>query len=189
MAKIIVARDQQVLQEVELSAERMVLGRHAGNDIVIAHRAVSGQHAAFSRTPAGTCLEDLDSTNGTFVNGQRITRRMLADGDQIVVAKFQIAFIDGKPAAPEPVASIEVVGGANAGKRLVLSKAVSTLGRPGVQVAAITRQDGQFYLHHVDGATAPQVNRATLGQERRLLADGDCIDLIGASMVFRLHPG
>lgn len=186
MAKIIVSRDQQVLQEVELDRERMVLGRHADNDIVIAHRAVSGQHAAFSTTPAGICLEDLGSTNGTFVNGKRIARHLLGDGDQIVVAKFQIRFVAGATALPDAVGSIEVVGGPNAGKKLMLVKPVSTLGRPGVQVVAITRQGGQFFIHHVEGETSPQVNGAAVGQQRRQLVDGDCLELAGASMVFRL---
>lgn len=187
MPKIVISRDEQVLQEVELHEGRMILGRRADNDIVIEHRAVSGQHAAFEVSATDVVIEDQGSTNGTFVNGRRIERQVLADGDRIVIAKFQIAFVAGATAVADPVGSIEVVGGANAGKKLTLLKPVSTLGRPGVQVVAITRLAGQFFIHHVEGA-APQVNGAPLGPDRRRLMDGDCIELVGASMVFRLSP-
>ena len=184
MAKIIISRDGRVLQEVQLSAQRMTLGRNPGNDIVIAHRAVSGEHAAFSPSAGGSMIEDLGSTNGTYVNGQRIARRLLEDGDVIVVAKFQVAFV-GKPAAAMS-GSIEVTSGVNAGKRLSLVKPVSTLGRPGVQVVAITRDGPGFSIEQMEGELAAQLNGQPLETGRRQLADGDRIGLVGADMVFHL---
>ncbi len=185
MAKIIVTRDQQVLQEIELDRQRTSLGRHPGNDIVIAHAAVSGQHAAFYRDQREIFLEDLDSKNGTFVNGQRIARRLLEDGDRIVIAKFTIDYVADSTATPVN-AIIEVTSGPNAGKRLMLTKVVSTLGSPGQQVLAITRRGNDYFIHHVEGHLPAMVNGIAAAAAPRRLADGDRIDLSSTSIVFHL---
>ncbi|MFP5391651.1 MAG: FHA domain-containing protein [Gammaproteobacteria bacterium] len=188
MAKIIVSRDQQILQEVELNKPRMTLGRHPACDIVIGDRAVSAQHACFNTVGEDVFIEDMESTNGTYVNGRKVGRQLLVDGDHIALARFQISFVKGVPgrARPPVVGTIEVTSGANAGKLLTLTKPVSTLGRPGVQVVAITRQSNAYYFQHMDGKEIPIINGKPVEGERRLLAHGDKIELIGTNMVFRL---
>lgn len=185
MAKIIVTRDQQVPQVIVLDRQRTSLGRHPGNDIVIAHPAVSGQHAAFYRDQGDIFLEDLDSKNGTFVNGQCIGRRLLEDGDRIVIAKFAIDYVADSAASPVN-AIIEVASGPNAGKRLMLTKMVSTLGSPGRQVLAITRRGEDYFIHHVEGDFPAMVNGIEAAAAPRRLADGDRIQLSGADIVFHL---
>ncbi|MDQ1924961.1 FHA domain-containing protein [Massilia pseudoviolaceinigra] len=196
MAKIIISRDHAVIREVELDKDRMTLGRRPDSDIVLPHPAMSGAHAAFTFILDDVFLEDLGSTNGTYVNGRRVAKHMLEDHDTIVVARFQLEFMAGpRRAAPEAhavevsmVASIEVKTGPNAGKRLVLTKPLSTLGKPGVQVVAITRQNGAYYLAHVDGSVAPLINGVAPGKTARRLQHGDAIELAGADMVFCLTP-
>lgn len=196
MAKIIISRDRAVIREVELDKDRMTLGRKPDNDIVLPHPAMSGSHAAFNFIMNDVFVEDLGSTNGTYVNGKRVDKHMLEDHDTIVVARFQIEFIGGPrsaPVAPEGgradlLGSIEVRTGPNAGKRLALTKPLSTLGKPGVQVVAITRQNGEYYLTHVDGALPPLVNGIAQDKTPRRLQHGDAIQLAGADMTFCLAP-
>lgn len=198
MAKIIISRNEQVLQEVALELECTYIGRHPENHVVITHRAVSARHASITLVGHERFIEDLGSTNGTFVNGQRIARRLLEDGDSIVIAKFQVDYLATETAAdlaaPSAVAEtvvgqILVSGGPNAGKTLTLTKPVSTLGRPGVQVAAISRQGGAYYISHTDGPTAPLLNGQPTSATPTRLVNGDRIDLAGTPMQFLLAPG
>ena len=185
MAKIIISLDAQVVQEVELSKERTTIGRHPQNDVVIEHRAVSGRHAAISLVRDDAILEDLGSTNGTFVNGQRIARHQLSDRDRVVVATFQIDYVAAvKAPAPLPLASIEIMNGANAGKKLALTKALTTLGSPGVLVVAIQRQAGGYAIAHIDGAGSGLVNGEAIGKTPRALLHGDALELTGTLMNF-----
>ena len=187
VAKLIITRNGQVLQEVVLAEGRMTIGRHPASDVVIAHRAVSAQHAAITLQPGGHAfIEDLNSTNGTWVDGQRVARRPLEHGERVTIAKFEVEFVltFAAPAAPLLPAGIEVTSGPNAGKRLMLTKPVSTLGRPGVQVVAITRQSDGFYLKQVEGASAPLLNGAPLGTLPVRLAQDDVIDVAGTTMQF-----
>ena len=84
-------------------------------------------------------------------------------------------------------AKLQVLSGAFAGRELELSKALTTLGRPGVQVAAITRRSEGYFIVHVDSDSSnnpPLVNGAPIGEQARKLADNDVIQLAGVKMGF-----
>ncbi|HAU58272.1 MAG TPA: FHA domain-containing protein, partial [Comamonadaceae bacterium] len=83
MAKMIVSIDGVVIKEVQLTKERTMLGRRPYNDIVIDNLAVSGEHAVMHMTEHEVEVEDLGSTNGTYVNGKAIKRQVLRNGDTI----------------------------------------------------------------------------------------------------------
>jgi pSer/pThr/pTyr-binding forkhead associated (FHA) protein len=191
LAKLIISRNGQVEQQIQLTKERMTLGRHPRNDIVLSHPAVSGEHAAIVTILDDSFLEDLHSTNGTFVNGNRIGKHFLQHQDQIKMAKFQLEFVaDGiRPlAAAQPVlAELSVMNGANAGKHVALTKPQTTLGRAGVQVVVIHRHPEFYTLTHTEGELAPLLNGTAvdkLSSER--LCDGDVIDLSGTQLTFRV---
>lgn len=193
MAKIIISREGTVEQQVQLSKERMTLGRHRHNDIVLGHPSVSGEHAVIVTILDDSFLEDLHSTNGTFVNGHRIGKHFLQNNDIIKIAKFHVQFVaDGiRPlaaaAAAEPLlARIAVLNGNNAGKQMELSKPLTTLGRPGVQVVVINRSQDAYTIAHVEGERAPLVNAAPVGKQPLRLQHGDVIDLSGTQMAFRI---
>jgi pSer/pThr/pTyr-binding forkhead associated (FHA) protein len=191
LAKLIISRDGHIEQQVQLNKERMTLGRHPRNDIVLQHPAVSAEHAAIVTILDDSFLEDLHSTNGSFVNGHRIGKHFLQHQDQIKLAGLQIEFIaDGiRPlAAAQPVlAEISILTGNNAGKHVALTKSHTTLGRAGVQVVVIQRH-AQFYtVTHSEGAQAPLLNGAMLARDvAARLNDGDTIDLGGTQMAFRV---
>lgn len=93
MAKIIITRDGAVEQQIQLTQERMTVGRHRHNDIVLSHPSVSGEHAVIVTILNDSFLEDLHSTNGTFVNGHRIGKHFLQHQDTIKIAKYQLEFV------------------------------------------------------------------------------------------------
>ena len=95
--------------------------------------------------------------------------------------------------AASPIANreacLQLLSGANAGKELILTKALTTIGQPGVQVAAITRRPHGFYLIHVDGGpqnNVPKVGGAPIGSNAHELKSHDIIEVAGVKMEFYL---
>ena len=219
MPKMIVSIDGVVIKEVQLTKDRTTLGRRPYNDVVIDNLAVSGEHAVFQMTGNDVFVEDLNSTNGTYVNGKAAKKQQLHHGDSVEVGKYKIRFVseadDGfektmavKAAVPAasasagsgfPVsssaelgatgsgASIKVLSGAAAGREVSLTKVVTTVGKPGVAVAAITKRQNGFVVHHVEGAGNPSLNGSPIGPEPVSLKNGDLIELAGTQMQFVQH--
>lgn len=93
-----------------------------------------------------------------------------------------------RPASPPP-AAIQILTGPSAGKELDLVKNLTTLGKPGVQVAVITKRPHGFFITHVEGAQYPSVNGHSLDAQPRQLQDHDIIELAGVKMEFFHKPG
>jgi pSer/pThr/pTyr-binding forkhead associated (FHA) protein len=277
--------DSQVLAEYNMSKERYTVGRLPDNDVRIDNPAVSGHHSLIINILNDSFLEDLNSTNGTYVNGKLIKKHALQHGDVITIGHHQLRFADqqtndeeqdefektmvipagqqsadqlakaeraaaqaakasvseakratekrvdvkvdmpetrsrpvaqpeAKPAAkPEakpapkplshtgthagidpsmapkslPLAKLQVLSGAFAGRELELTKALTTLGRPGVQVAAITRRAEGYFIVHVESGEEgdyPLVNGQPIGAQARKLSDNDVVQLAGVKMGF-----
>jgi pSer/pThr/pTyr-binding forkhead associated (FHA) protein len=234
MARLILSLDGQVLAEYNMNKERYTVGRLPDNDIRIDNTAVSGHHSLIINILNDSFLEDLNSTNGTYVNGKLIKKHALQHGDVITVGHHQLRFVEDDEAQDEfektmviqpsarPVekvrhareavekaasntppggagahaadghaalkkAKLQVLSGAFAGRELELSKALTTLGRPGVQVAAITRRADGYFIVHVDSDKEndfPLVNGSPIGAAAKRLADNDVIQLAGVKMGF-----
>ena len=256
MARLILSLDGQTLAEYNMTKERYTVGRLQDNDIRIDNAAVSGHHSLIINILNDSFLEDLNSTNGTYVNGKLIKKHALQHGDVITVGHHQLRYVDDqaqaapedefektmviepskdmekqvaratraaeaaavkeapvkraygdgeaprarKPFAPTstqevdgesvpvlPLAKLQVLSGSFAGRELELTKALTTLGRPGVQVAAITRRAEGYYIVHVESGKAegfPLVNGMAIGPQARKLADNDVIQLAGVKMGF-----
>jgi ribosome-associated protein YbcJ (S4-like RNA binding protein) len=183
VAKIIITSEGKLIQELELSKERVTIGRKPYNDIVIDHRAVSGQHATITLMLDDAILEDLGSTNGTFCKGEKVYRQKIVDGDKVNIAVFELTYV----ASPPKIAAtgkIEVMNGAHTGKRLALNKPLTTIGKPGSAVVAITYAAGAYSAAKIDGEIGPSINGAILEEEGRRLAHGDVLDLAGTRMTF-----
>jgi len=97
--RLVISLDGKVLEAVPLLKPRTTIGRRAYNDIVIDHLGVSGEHAAVVQSPQGLRVEDLQSTNGTYVNDQAVEQQLLRPGDVIGVGRFRLLVADGEPAA------------------------------------------------------------------------------------------
>ena len=285
MARLILSLDNQVLAEYNMTKERYTIGRLPDNDVRIDNPAVSGHHSLIINILNDSFLEDLNSTNGTYVNGKLIKKHALQHGDVITIGHHQLRFtdqevpeteqdefektmvipsgqqnaeqlakaeqaaeaaaaaaaaavepasdaaaavrldpeeaaaLDEAPPPPRytetiahtetaapvshtvtatgidpsslpnalPLAKLQVLSGAFAGRELELTKALTTLGRPGVQVAAITRRAEGYYIVHVESGKEgdyPLVNGQPIGAQARKLSDNDVVQLAGVKMGF-----
>jgi pSer/pThr/pTyr-binding forkhead associated (FHA) protein len=228
MARLILSLDGTVLAEYNMNKERYTIGRLPDNDIRIDNPAVSGHHSLIINILNDSFLEDLNSTNGTYVNGKLIKKHALQHGDVITAGHHQLRFVEDdeaqqdefektmviqpsalpveriRAAVTDPAttgarrtlgngtpaikkAKLQVLSGAFAGRELELTKALTTLGRPGVQVAAITRRAEGYFIVHVDSEgeeNFPLVNGAKIGAQARKLSDNDVIQLAGVKMGF-----
>lgn len=90
------------------------------------------------------------------------------------------------PKSPHPLGAIQILSGGNAGKELELAKPLTTLGKPGVQVAVLTRRPQGYFITHVEGANPPQVNGHAIGTAPHALKDHDVVELAGVKMEFFL---
>ena len=198
MPKMIISLDGVVLKEIQLTKDRTSLGRRPYNDIVIDNLAVSGEHAVLQMSGNEGYIEDLNSTNGTYVNGKTVKKQLLHHDDIVEIGKYRIQYIDESVPA-EPVAAlaatpssinaaIKVISGSAAGREMVLVKEVTRLGKPGVAVATITKKSQGFVLAHVEGASMPMLNGFPVDiGESAALNDGDMIELAGTQMQFVVH--
>jgi pSer/pThr/pTyr-binding forkhead associated (FHA) protein len=215
MPKLIVSIDGVVIKEVTLAKDRTTLGRRPYNDIVVDNLAISGEHAVLHMIGADVSLEDLNSTNGTYVNGRAIKKQALEQNDVIEVGKYKVRYmasagspdsgaagrtvVSPAPSGPIPLSSaptvqaplgggtagvavIRVLSGTGAGRELSLQKVVTTIGKPGVAVAAVTRRLHGYVVAPIDGGTS--LNGEPLGSEAVALQDGDVLELGGTRMQF-----
>jgi predicted component of type VI protein secretion system len=233
MGKLVVSLDGVVIKEVQITKDKTTLGRRPYNDIVIDNLAVSGEHAVLQMVGADVFIEDLNSTNGTYINGKAIKKQLLTHNDTVEIGKYKIKFLvdesgeyektmimrpgssaaaghgvpptqpaptyastpssfgglgAASPPPPPPVptqpASIKVLNGAAAGREVSLTKVVTTVGKPGVQVASITKRPNGYAFAHVEGATRPSINGVPLVGDSVPLRNGDVIELAGTQMQF-----
>jgi hypothetical protein len=91
-------------------------------------------------------------------------------------------------AGPLREAAIQVLSGAAAGRTLDLTKNLTTIGKPGLQVAVITKRPNGYFITHVEGATFPTLNGNSLGGQAHPLGDHDLIEIAGVKMEFFYKP-
>jgi len=249
MAKLIFSLDGAFLGDFVLDKDRITIGRRPSNDIHIDNLAVSGEHAVVVTIGNDSFLEDMDSSNGTLVNGKPIKKHVLQHGDAIEIGRYQLKYVNEAalnkaamgaedfektmiirpsamkpvapvapdaakmqstnvnmspapaspaaaapvpppaaptppPAAAEPLGRVQVLNGPSMGKELVLNKALTTLGKPGVQVAVITKRPQGYFITHVEGQQHPVVNGAPVGVQAYPLKDHDVVEIAGVKMEF-----
>src|SRR3954466_2645932 len=91
---MIVSIDGVVIKEVQLTKDRTSLGRRPYNDIVIDNLAVSGEHAVLQMTGNEVYIEDLNSTNGTYINGKAVKKQLLQNNDTVEIGKYKIKYLN-----------------------------------------------------------------------------------------------
>ncbi len=194
MPKVIVSLDGAVVKEVALEKDRTTVGRRPYNDIVIDNLAVSGEHAVLLLAGSEVFIEDLRSTNGTYVNGRAVKKALLHHHDAIDVGRYRLTLQQSDPGAPlgasqtlAPLARLKVFSGPAAGREMALSKAVTTLGKAGEMVATINRGPLHYSVAQTEGAGHFTLNGASLGTDPVPLRDGDQIAFGPTQMQF-LQP-
>jgi hypothetical protein len=198
VAKIILAIDDKVLREITISKQRITIGRRAHNDVVIDDLAVSAEHAVIITTRNDSLLEDLNSTNGTQVNGQPVKQHFLQNHDVIELARYRMRYIadwrdapivldaPGTRSGAQYAARIKVLNGANAGREIGLTKPLTTIGRPGMHVAVVAQRAQGYCITHVEGDSRLLINGQPAAGAAHILANGDVIDLAGTQSRFLL---
>jgi hypothetical protein len=234
MARIILSLGGQVMAEYNMTKERYTIGRLPDNDVRIDNPALSGHHSLIINILNDSFLEDLDSTNGTYVNGKLVKKHALQNDDVITMGHHQLKFIASSaeedydefartivienppevlPEAPAKTsqpnravhqandarrptaasgtvftnAKIQVLSGSMAGRDLAINKTLTTLGRPGEQVIAITKRGGAHYIVQVDckpGGPSAKINGEQLTGPARQLTDNDIIELMDVKIGF-----
>ncbi|MES2978070.1 MAG: FHA domain-containing protein [Pseudomonadota bacterium] len=222
MPKMIVSVDGVAIREVQLTKSVTAVGRRPYNDIVIENLSVSGEHALLEVQGEHTYLQDLNSTNGTQVNGKPIKKVRLNHDDVIEIGRYRLQYLApnaesaNKPdslRSPLPLTmpgpdehtsspmDVERATGAagTAGqvprtfirvlsdgpvREMDLVKPVTTLGRPGEAVVAITRRQDAFTLVHVEGGGMPLLNSVSVGHTPVALKSGDVITVAGNMIEF-----
>lgn len=237
MAKLILSMDGLTIREIPLNKERITIGRKPHNDVQIDNLAISGEHAVFVTILNDSFLEDLNSTNGTFVNGRSVKKHFLQNNDVVELGKYRLKYLADAPQAataaadfektmvlrpdvmrktaeqvankgfgdtqvgletsapPKPagqpaavaaprLGAIQVLTGNNSGRELELVKTLTTLGKPGVQVAVIARRPHGYFITHVEGKQFPIINGKTIDAQASPLTDHDIIDIAGVKMEF-----
>ena len=318
MTTIIVTHEDNEVDEFEFGSghEVITIGRRSTNDVAIPNLSISGNHAKITFEDGKAWLEDLNSTNGTYVNGEVVRRHALVTGDDIILGKIRMGVVipevsrvaalagdyddfdssdmsvdaldsidssldlpamdmrddslemrdtpidhidedemsfdeDARLFAQPPVESpktnkridtsandmlngheedhsahpldgverrtlsavmspddtappmheldntpvtskgavIEIKNGAKSGQILPIDKPVTTLGRPGIQIAAIMRKPDGYFLMHIesdDSVDRPTLNRDAIGDEPVLLHSGDELNVAGIDVEFML---
>lgn len=237
MASLKLMFNGEMQKEIPLDKETITLGRKDDNDIPIDNLAVSGHHAKILTILNDSFIEDMNSTNGTYVNDTLIKKHALKHGDVIKIGKHELKYINegstagggdqfektmilrpdaagmkeeegdhvieqsvnkiareiasadsgAQHAAAAANARIRLINGANAGAELPLTKILTTLGKPGVQVAAITRRPTGYFLIHVDGGAGhsrSKVNDKEISIQAQPLHNNDIIEVAGVKMTF-----
>jgi predicted component of type VI protein secretion system len=238
MAKLIVESNGSSIEEFPLDKECITIGRKPDNDIELNKLSVSGHHAQVITILNESFLEDLNSTNGTFVNAKLIRKFALRNGDVIRIGENQFKYVNElaadspandfektmilgstpdrvgvndvvppedetttfDPSVPDAgvlsdqtdrprQAKLQILSGSNAGKELKLTKNLTTLGKPGVAMAAITRRRQGYFIIHIEGGKinlSTRVNGDPISVHARELKDHDVLDVAGIKMEFYL---
>lgn len=205
MPQLIASVEGVEIKHVYLQKDRTTLGRKPDNDIVFDNLVVSGHHCVFDlKGLADVYIEDLHSTNGTYVNGKMVVRQRLHDGEVISIGNFRIQYLSaserpssfsetaamkldagGQPARL-PHAIFRVLNGSSEGLEMPVVKAVTTFGKPGVSVVAVSHRRDGYYVAHLDGKTPPTLNGKAIGETAVMLRNNDVLELTGTRMLFLL---
>lgn len=140
-----------------------------------AARAAAAQHVASSAAAAGIADRE-----------QKAATTAAAPAPAPAPAPAAPPAAPSAPAARSghPLGAIQIMTGGNAGKELELAKPLTTLGKPGVQVAVLTRRPQGYFITHVEGANPPTVNGQAIGTAPHALKDHDLVELAGVKMEF-----
>jgi hypothetical protein len=156
MGKLVLHIPNGGMRDIPLDRDRITIGRRADNDVCLPYPAVSAEHAAIVTVLEDSFLEDLQSTNGTLVNGKRVIKHFLRDRDTVDVGRVQLVYLvdDDEAMAPlEQEAALEVSGSANA-ERATIAVASNDIDDQFTRKAAAARVVDEAELAPVDSLLA-----------------------------------
>jgi len=197
MARLFLKLDNVVLREYAISDKPLTIGRLPENAVQVDNLSVSGHHARIVLENGQFVLYDQNSTNGTYVNGLKVSRAALQHGDTIHVGRHILAF-ENDPKAPKPkpkLGTLVVLSGKTDSPEYVLDQPQSIIGKAdnatvhlqrwfAPKVATIiTRRDDKYFISGSPSATPVRVNTEIVQHDRELMA-GDTILVDEVSLIF-----
>lgn len=215
MSKLTLIFRGKVLKIFPVIQGEMLIGSDPECTIHIDSLAVQPRHASVTTSGDITVLRDLGTADGTFINNKRIEEHELKDGELIRVGKHNLSYAyeavvsppaeeQRPPAIPEveeeeqeetdePMPAehktgvLQFLSGSNLGRTISLQRNMTNIGKPGVQLAVITRRSDGYYIAHLEGQLPTLVGKTPLGDDRHLLQDGDIIVMGNVKMQFFLE--
>ncbi len=213
MAQLIITAETGESTSLGLSDDTVTIGRRRDNALCLPHLSVSGYHARVISDSSCLILEDLDSTNGTLVNGRKIDRHFLLHADEIVIGNYKLKYSETYTSTPpqpeelknvtpmqsvtpivEPhleqiiseVAALRVASGKKTGALVALEKPLTTVGKTGGDIGAIAKKDTGYYFLPMNARTQPikHNGKGVSPQIEIKLAGGDFIEIGGEYLEF-----
>ncbi len=206
MGKLVVRFQSKLVAEVTLKLGDTKIGRKPGCDIVLNDPGVSGEHAVVKTVGLKSTIFDLNSTNGTFVENERVTQRELRHGETITLGQHTLIYRDdmaldapaaGSRSAASARESLEkttvlmafaqllAIDGPLKGKRLPLVKETVVIENPGKNPARILRTTEGYVVHAQVGPGEPRVNDKPVPPGGQLLERGDIVEVAGTK--YQVH--
>ncbi len=204
MGKLVIKTPGKQTGEVNLRLGEMTIGRHATCDIVLKDdKSVSGKHAMIKTVGSKSTIEDLNSTNGTFVENQRVKQHELRSGESIIIGDHVLVYRDvvvldatayGGPSPGSSITSntsqertriirahaqLVVMEGKDKGRQVPLVKEETVIENPGKNPARIYRGVDGYVLHAQLGPGEPRINDRPVPNGGQILESGDIIEVAG----------
>ncbi|MBD3670765.1 MAG: FHA domain-containing protein [Gammaproteobacteria bacterium] len=192
MAKLILSQAGKPDKDILLEKDRTTLGRRPDNDIPLQEGTVSGAHAVITKLADDSFeVEDQNSTNGTFVNGQRITKQALNSGDILQLGQLRMIFSQSSSVGSDStmvlspgslaggrMVAVKFMSGPNSGQvKMLDGKTAVRVGTRGTSMAEVSRFGDDCYITYTGGAQLPKVNGKKIGIEKTLLNSRDVVEV------------
>lgn len=161
-----------------------------GDEIIIGRHLIAFDAEADQRgKPSGLPEAMADTMVGAPTSAAMLAQTLPLDSTLQQGEKKPRTSVPGSSSDTMPLAAIHILTGPGAGKELDLSRALTTLGKPGVQIAVITRRPQGYFFTHVEGQEYPLINGLPAGDHSHVLQDRDIIQLAGTKLQFMIIDG
>lgn len=187
-----VRQGDELVRTVKLLRVRTTVGRRQYNDIELAHGTVSGEHAVFHMQRGDLFVHDLNSRNGTIVNGSATPQKVVKPGDKIQIGIYTLSVASEQIATDEDTSEairdaylLPMTG--TAGHEVIdLKRPINSVGRKGKSMAVIARRRSGYFITHLEGDVYPVVNGESIGLAAYPLQHDNIIELRSAVYRFQL---
>ena len=195
--KLVLSTAHRLLRRIAIDKPSLSIGRRPYNDVMLDDLTVSGEHAVLRTSNGESTIHDLNSRNGTLVNGVPVSQRTLVDGDRIEIGIYRLHYVverapaevpEPPPLEPGTVARVVMLAGPQAGSTLRIERPIVSVSNGSGQVAVIARRRAGYVITHLEGPTYPLVNGESIGLVAHPLRQDDLIELAGTIFQFHSDP-